>query len=182
MKKVLVVVDMQNDFLFDALRNEEAIKIAPYVKKKVEEAKAQGDIILFTRDTHGDDYMETVEGENLPVPHCIKGTRGWEIIDDLKAAATAARIIDKETFGSKELADFFLEHAAEIEEVEFVGVCTDICVISNVLLTKAMIPNKKIYVDAAACAGVTPEAHDTALSAMKACHIIIENEGQESWR
>ncbi|WP_034453076.1 cysteine hydrolase family protein [Butyrivibrio sp. AE2032] len=182
MKKVLVVVDMQNDFLTGALRNEEAIKVAGYVKSKIEEAKKAGETIIFTRDTHAENYMETEEGKNLPVPHCIKGTPGWEIIDELNAGANASLIIDKETFGSKDLAEYFKDHSDEIDEVEFIGVCTDICVISNVLLTKAMIPNKKIYVDAAGCAGVTKEAHDTALAAMKACHIVIENQGKEIWR
>ena len=182
MKKTLVVVDMQNDFLTGALRNEEAIKVADYVKAKIDQAKQNGETIIFTRDTHGEDYMQTEEGRNLPVPHCIKGSKGWEIIPQLEADKNADLIIDKETFGAKELADYFRKNADDVDEVEFVGVCTDICVISNVLLTKAMIPNKKIYVDAAGCAGVTATTHDTALAAMKACHIIVENEGKESWR
>ncbi len=182
MNKTLVVIDMQNDFLTGALRNEEAIQVADYVKEKIEKARENGETILFTRDTHDENYMQTVEGEHLPVPHCIRGTEGWEIIRELEAGKNATAIIDKETFGSKELADFFKEHADETDEVEFVGVCTDICVISNVLLTKAMIPNKRIVVDAAGCAGVTVEAHDTAIAAMKACHIEIENEGKEAWR
>ncbi len=182
MRKTLVVIDMQNDFLTGALRNEEAIKVAPYVKEKIEKARENGDTILFTRDTHEENYMQTVEGQNLPVPHCIKGSEGWEIIKELEAEKNATAIIDKETFGAKELADYFREYAGAVDEVEFVGVCTDICVISNVLLTKAMIPNKRISVDAAGCAGVTVEAHDTAIAAMKACHIVIENEGKEAWR
>ncbi|MBQ1326565.1 MAG: cysteine hydrolase [Eubacterium sp.] len=175
MKKVLVVVDMQNDFITDALRNEDAIKIVPYVKKKIDEAVEKGDTIIYTRDTHGDDYMETEEGKNLPVKHCIKGSEGWQIIPELNAEENAAKIIDKETFGSRDLAEYFKENANDIDEVEFIGVCTDICVISNVLLTKAMIPNKKIIVDAKGCAGVTKESHDTALAAMKACHIKVLN-------
>ena len=175
MKKVLVVVDMRNDFITDALRNEDAIKIVPYVKKKIDEAVEKGDTIIYTRDTHGDDYMETEEGKNLPVKHCIKGSEGWQIIPELNAEENAAKIIDKETFGSRDLAEYFKENANDIDEVEFIGVCTDICVISNVLLTKAMIPNKKIIVDAKGCAGVTKESHDTALAAMKACHIKVLN-------
>ena len=173
MKKVLVVIDMQKDFITDALRNEDAIKIVPYVKKKIDEAKENGDTIIYTRDTHGEDYMETVEGKNLPVKHCIKGSDGWQIIPELNSKENATMIIDKETFGSRDLAEYFKENADDIDEVEFIGVCTDICVISNVLLTKAMIPNKKIIVDAKGCAGVTKESHDTALAAMKACHIKI---------
>lgn len=176
MRKVLVVIDMQNDFITGALRNEEGIAIVPYVADKVAEAKKNGQTIIFTRDTHGEDYMETEEGANLPVPHCIKDTKGWEIIPELDAENNADLIIDKETFGSKALAEYMAQNSESIDEVEFVGVCTDICVISNVLLTKAMIPNKKIYVDAKGCAGVTVEAHNTALNAMKACHIKIENE------
>lgn len=173
MKNVLVVIDMQKDFITDALRNEDAIKIVPYVKKKIDEAKENGDTIIYTRDTHGEDYMETVEGKNLPVKHCIKGSDGWQIIPELNSKENATMIIDKETFGSRDLAEYFKENADDIDEVEFIGVCTDICVISNVLLTKAMIPNKKIIVDAKGCAGVTKESHDTALAAMKACHIKI---------
>ena len=178
MSKVLVVVDMQNDFITGALRNEQGIAIVPYVKEKIENAKKAGYTVIFTRDTHGEDYMETEEGANLPVPHCIKGTEGWKIIPELNSEENADYIIDKETFGSKELAELMAENEDIIDDVEFVGVCTDICVISNVLLTKAMIPNKKIYVDAKGCAGVTPESHATALAAMKACHIQIKNEAK----
>ncbi len=176
MKKILVVVDMQNDFITGALRNEDGIAIVPYVRSKIETAKKAGETIIFTRDTHDDDYMETEEGTNLPVPHCKKGTEGWEILKELDADTNADLIINKETFGSTGLAEYMQKHKDEIGEVEFIGVCTDICVISNVLITKAVLPNKKIYVDAKGCAGVTKQAHDTALSAMKACHIKIENE------
>lgn len=182
MKKVLVVIDMQNDFITGALRNEEAIKIVPYVKKKIEEAWDLGARIVFTKDTHGEDYMESEEGANLPVKHCIKGSEGWKIIDELEAKKYADLIIEKETFGSTKLAEYFEENKDDIDEVEFVGVCTDICVISNVLITKAVMPNKKIYVDAAGCAGVCLESHDTALNAMKACHIKIKNENNEAFR
>ena len=180
-RKITVVIDMQNDFLTGALRNEEAIKISGYVIDKVKKAKEKGETVLFTMDTHGDDYMQTEEGQNLPVVHCISGTEGWELIDGLKPYADKNNTFIKETFGSKDFAEYLRENA-DITEIEFIGVCTDICVISNVMLAKAMLPNAKIYVDAAGCAGVTPEAHDTALNAMKACHIKIVNEGQENWR
>jgi nicotinamidase-related amidase len=176
MKKVLVVIDMQKDFVDGALRNEEAIAIVPYVKKKILDAKENGETILFTMDTHGEDYMDTEEGKNLPVPHCIRGSEGWQILKELEPEVYGDEIFEKETFGSTALARYFEEKKDEIEAVEFIGVCTDICVISNVMLAKAVMPNKVITVDAAGCAGVTTQSHKTALDAMKACHIRIENE------
>ena len=193
MAKILVVVDMQKDFIDGALSNAEAQQIIPYVKRKIDEAKERKDIIIFTRDTHQNDYMETEEGKNLPVPHCVVGTEGWEILPELNPKENATAIFDKETFGSKDLADFLKSNQRLMRvfdekditlfgEIEFIGVCTDICVISNVLLAKAFAPNTRIKVAAAGCAGVTPEAHDTALSAMKACHVHVVNEGEEAWR
>ncbi|MCR4830343.1 MAG: cysteine hydrolase [Pseudobutyrivibrio sp.] len=176
MSNVLVVVDMQNDFTTGALRNEDAIAVIPYIKKKLKQATENGDVIIFTRDMHQDDYMNTIEGKHLPVPHCIKGSKGFEIVDELKPYVDENYLFDKETFGSKALCDFFADYAYEIESIEFVGVCTDICVISNVMLTKAARPNTRIIVDAAGCAGVTKESHNTALQAMKACHIEVINE------
>jgi nicotinamidase-related amidase len=176
MSKVLVVVDMQKDFVDGALRNEEAIEIVPYVKEKIRRAKEAGTKVIFTLDTHDEGYMETEEGKNLPVPHCIRGSEGWKILDELEPEKYGDEFFEKETFGSTALARYFTDNKAEIDEVEFIGVCTDICVISNVLLTKAVLPNKVITVDAAGCAGVTPKAHQTALDAMKACHIRVVNE------
>lgn len=183
-KKVLVVIDMQNDFVTGSLRNEEAIKIVPYVVDKVMKAtEDENTVVIYTRDTHGKDYMNTVEGKNLPVPHCIFKTPGWEIIDELRPFINEdTEIFDKATFGSVNLLDYMDAHKTEIESVEFIGVCTDICVISNVMLTKAAIPNVGIFVDAAGCAGVTPDNHDTALKSMKSCHIVVKNEGKETWR
>lgn len=182
MEKILVVVDMQKDFISGALKNEAAMKIVPFVKEKIEEAKAQGTRILFTKDTHAENYMETEEGKNLPIPHCIRNSEGWDIIDELEVEKYADQVIEKETFGSTALADFFAANKACIKQVEFIGVCTDICVISNVLIAKAILPNKIIIVDAAGCAGVTPQSHDTALLAMEACHIQVINKGKEAWR
>ncbi len=173
MSKALVVVDMQNDFVIDALRNEEGIKIVPNVVYKVKDAIENGVNVIFTRDTHFDNYMETQEGKHLPVIHCIKDTKGWEIIDDLKPFVD--KVIDKPTFGSVELAEE-LKKIDNLEEVELIGLCTDICVISNALLVKANFPNIPIKVDASCCAGVTPESHENALKAMKSCHIDIVNE------
>lgn len=176
MSKILVVIDMQNDFTTGALYNEDAIKVIPYIKERLEKAKEVGEEIIFTRDTHQQDYMETVEGQNLPVVHCIEGTKGHEIVDELKEFVNEELMFDKGTFGSTELCDYFRNYEGEIESIEFVGVCTDICVISNVMLAKAARPNTRIIVDAAGCAGVTKESHGTALSAMKACHIEVVNE------
>ena len=166
--KILVVVDMQNDFIDGALGTPEAQLIVPYVKELVEGFDGK---VYFTRDTHFADYMQTQEGEKLPVPHCIKGTNGWEIRAELDALRVT-KAIDKLTFGSKELVDV-LKNEKEVESITFVGLCTDICVISNAMIVKAYYPEIPIYVDAKACAGVTPQSHKNALDAMKMCQINI---------
>ena len=168
--KVLIVIDMQNDFVTGSLGTKEACSIVPYVKEKVEEYRKQGNPIIFTRDTHGEDYLSTLEGKNLPVKHCIHNTMGWEIIKELNTSDMP--IFDKGTFGSIEMAQYMKSKYPDAE-FEFVGVCTDICVISNVLLLKALLPNNQICVDAKGCAGVTVESHMNALSAMEACQITI---------
>ncbi|MBR5658901.1 MAG: cysteine hydrolase [Lachnospiraceae bacterium] len=182
MRKLLIVVDMQNDFVTGALRNEDAIAIVPTVAEKIRAAKEAGTEVIFTRDTHFEDYMETEEGRNLPVLHCLKGTEGWEIIDELKAWTEDAKIIDKITFGARELGDYLAEEneKEKIDEVELIGICTDICVISNALLTKAFLPNIPIGVDAACCAGITPQTHKNALEAMKMCQIRVTNEPEQA--
>lgn len=167
-KKLLAVIDMQNDFIDGALGTKEAQSIVPRVKERILRAQAEGETIVFTRDTHGSDYLSSLEGKSLPVPHCIKGTHGWEISADLPPAG---RIIDKLTFGSVSLAEHVRKEG--YEKVELVGLCTDICVISNALLLKAFCPETEISVRADCCAGVTPESHQTALSAMCACQIKI---------
>ena len=172
MKKVLVVVDMQNDFIDGALGTKEAVAIVPKVKRKIEE-HANKSTILFTRDTHAVDYLKTQEGSKLPVPHCIMNTEGWQISDALDT--NLGSIVDKPTFGSVALAEY-IKTIVDCEEVELVGLCTDICVISNALLIKAYLPEVKISVDAACCAGVTPESHRNALNAMKMCQIDIIND------
>lgn len=169
--KILIVVDMQNDFIDGALGTKEATEIVKNVKNKIDLYRKNGDTVIFTRDTHGENYMETMEGKNLPVPHCIKGTKGWEISSKLSIADS--KIIDKPTFGSTELSEY-LKTLSNIEEIELIGLCTDICVISNTLLIKAAMPEMKISVDSACCAGVTPESHENALNAMKMCHIEIK--------
>jgi len=174
MQNVLVVVDMQNDFIDGALGTKEAVAIVPNVKEKIENFKGA---VLFTRDTHLENYMDTQEGSNLPVPHCIKGTEGWEIRPELEALRKTPAI-DKVTFGSSELPNKLLALNEEepIESITFIGLCTDICVISNVMVTKAFLPEVPVIVDAACCAGVTPESHKNALEAMKVCQVKVENE------
>lgn len=169
--KILVVVDMQNDFIDGALGTSEAVEIVPYVKQVIESFDGK---VFFTRDTHFDDYMNTQEGKNLPVPHCIKGSDGWQIRPELDSLRKT-EAIDKVTFGSSALVDV-LKKEKDIEEITFIGLCTDICVISNVAVVKAFFPEIPISVDAKACAGVTPQSHRTALDAMKAIQVKIINE------
>ena len=169
--KILIVVDMQNDFIDGALGSVEAQKIVPYVKSVIEQFDGK---VYFTRDTHFDDYMQTQEGKNLPVPHCIKDTDGWQIHPLLEKLRTTAPI-DKITFGSKELIDI-LKNENEVESITFVGLCTDICVISNVMIVKAFFPEIPLIVDACGCAGVSIESHKTAIDAMKACQVTVINE------
>ncbi len=168
--KILIVVDMQNDFIDGALGTKEAEAIVPFVKEKISSYKEKGDTVIFTRDTHEENYMDTMEGSKLPVPHCIKGTKGWEISPELDTED--AKIIDKVTFGSTLLPEY-IKTLEDVEEIELVGLCTDICVISNTLLLKAAFPETKITVDGRCCAGVTPESHENALKAMQMCHIDI---------
>lgn len=173
MKSLLLVIDMQNDFIDGALGTEEAQAIVPAVLKRVREF--EGDI-LYTRDTHFKTYLETQEGKNLPVPHCIKGTPGWELQPELKKLCEAmdSPILDKITFGSRELPGFLEERYPEgLASVELIGLCTDICVISNAMLLKAFFPELPVSVTASCCAGVTPQSHENALNAMKMCQITV---------
>lgn len=172
MMDLLIVVDMQNDFIDGALGTPEAVAIVPNVRKKIEEFDGK---ILFTRDTHYEDYLDTQEGKNLPVKHCIKDTYGWQIrseLDELRKTTP----IDKETFGSSELGAMLWELDAddEISSITFIGLCTDICVISNVMIAKAFLPEVPIIVDANCCAGVSVESHENALKAMEVCQVKVE--------
>ena len=171
MKQILIVVDMQNDFIDGALGTKEAATIVPKVEDKIRNFDGE---VFFTRDTHETWYLETQEGKNLPVPHCIRGTEGWQIRKELDALRKTEPI-DKETFGSTDLAADLqaLHEDEEIGSITLVGLCTDICVISNALLLKATLPEVPIYVDAACCAGVTPESHENALKAMETCQIKV---------
>ena len=169
---ILVVVDMQNDFISGALGTAEAKLIVNGVKEKAENFEG---LVFFTRDTHFEDYMNTQEGKKLPVPHCIKGTWGWEICDELKELSETTEICDKPTFGSVELMESIKELSLEeeIESITLLGLCTDICVISNAMLLKAALPETKIIVDGTLSAGVTPISHKNALEAMKMCQIEV---------
>ena len=168
--KVLCVIDMQNDFIDGALGTKEAQAIVGKVKEKIELYRKNGDRVIFTRDTHGEDYLSTSEGKRLPVPHCIKGSEGWQISPELDT--DGCEIIDKPTFGSYELAERVAE-TENLEGVELLGLCTDICVISNAMLIKARVYEAPVSVDGSASAGVTPESHRNALESMKMCQIDI---------
>ena len=165
MKKTLIVVDMQNDFIDMALGTEEAVAIVPKVKAKIAEYVQNGDAIIFTRDTHTEDYLNTPEGKKLPVKHCIRGTKGWEIADGLYV--DGCKIIDKPNFGWPHW------NREDLYCVEIIGLCTDICVISNAMLIKAAFPEAKVIIDSSCCAGVTPESHNNALAAMAAVQIEV---------
>lgn len=173
MKSFLIVVDMQKDFVDGALGTKEAVAILPAVADKI---RAFDGEIFVTYDTHFEDYMETAEGQKLPVEHCIKGTDGWElhetVVDALKDKTYTA--VEKVTFGSVDLPELIAEAAgAEEFTATLIGLCTDICVVSNALLLKAHFPEDTIAVDAACCAGVTPEAHEAALTTMRSCQIDV---------
>lgn len=173
--KTLIVIDMQNDFIDGALGTVEAVSIVPKVKKKIEEYKAHGDEIIFTRDTHTKNYLNTNEGKHLPVVHCVEGTDGWQIPKELDLPE--CEHINKPTFGWDSW-DIKITNTANFkernfEEIEIVGLCTDICVVSNALILKAMYPEISISVDSTCCAGVTPTSHEAALATMKMCQINV---------
>ena len=170
MRKAIVVVDMQNDFVDGALGTQEAQAMLPHLVEKLKAEQTAGTALVFTMDTHGADYLATQEGKKLPVEHCIRGTTGWQIADALQPfVREAAAVIEKPTFGATALPAVL----ANYDEIEFVGLCTDICVISNALLVKAFYSEKHISVDAACCAGVTPESHENALAAMRMCQVEV---------
>lgn len=176
-KKVLCVIDMQNDFITGSLGTPEAQAILPKVEEKIKSTDPDT-IIIFTRDTHSEDYLNTLEGKNLPVPHCIAGTHGWEIAENLTKyfKQTLLWVVNKPTFGSTDLMEelkLIEKNYGEIE-LEFIGLCTGICVLSNATLARATFPDTEITVDSSCCACVSPESHKTALEAMKLCQITIK--------
>lgn len=164
--KILVVVDMQNDFIGGSLGSDAAKEIVPKVLDKIKSFEGR---VIFTRDTHSSEYLTTREGRLLPVVHCIKNSNGWQICDELKEFAT--EVVDKTTFGSYDLPKVIGQAP---DEIELCGLCTDICVISNAMILKAAYPETDIYVDSACCAGVTADSHKTALDAMRAVQIVVK--------
>ena len=182
MEHILVVVDMQNDFIDGALGTKEAREIVEAVAEKIREFKGS---IYGTLDTHSKDYLSTQEGKNLPVPHCILGEEGWALHPDIMDAIseTEAEVMDfcrKDTFGSIELCELLKQrYEGKDAEIQFIGLCTDICVISNALMVKAALPEAKLIVHADLCAGVTKESHDNALNAMKMCQVDIQTQKED---
>ena len=174
--KILVVVDMQNDFITGPLGNEDTKGIIKNVIDKIDSFYGENKNnahIIFTKDTHHDNYLDTLEGKNLPVPHCIDDTRGHDIIDELREYSRKITIIKKETFGSIDVLPEAIRECGEIESIELCGVCTDICVISNALILRAAFPNIPIEIDKCCCAGTTKEKHEAAIEVMKSCQINI---------
>ncbi len=174
--KILVVIDMQNDFLTGALGNAETASVVDKVVEKMKDfhaAEMDGRIIA-TLDTHYENYLSTQEGKNLPIPHCIKGTHGWNLADQIKSSLSENDVtINKKTFGAIDLPDV-IRKMGEVDEISLIGICTDICVISNAMILKAAFPEVPIKVISSCCAGVTPESHENALNAMRVCQITIE--------
>ena len=168
--KVLAIIDMQKDFIDGALGTKEAVLIVPKVAARLKKAREDGETVVFTRDTHHADYLSTQEGRKLPVPHCMEGTAGWQI--DAALAVEDAPVFDKPGFGSPALIEY-LRSLPALEGVEFIGLCTDICVITNAMMTKGALPEVPLSVRADCCAGVTPQSHETALQAMRMCQISI---------
>ena len=168
--KVLAIIDMQKDFIDGALGTKEAVSIMPKVAARLKKAREDGETVVFTRDTHHADYLSTQEGRKLPVPHCMEGTAGWQI--DAALAVEDAPVFDKPGFGSPALIEY-LRSLPALEGVEFIGLCTDICVITNAMMTKGALPEVPLSVRADCCAGVTAQSHETALQAMRMCQISI---------
>ena len=166
MNDLILIIDMQNDFIDGSLGTKEAQAIVPRVQKKLFTTDS---VIMFTQDTHGQDYLDSQEGKNLPIKHCIKPEKGWEICDALKPYVKESNVFEKPTFGCTKLIQAVEPH----ESITIVGLCTDICIISNVLLIKAFYPEKMIRVDSKCCAGVTLESHENALKAMRSCQITV---------
>lgn len=174
-KKILIVVDMQNDFIDGALGTKEAQAILPHVAKRIRTCRDEGYTLIATMDTHGEDYLNTPEGKKLPVPHCIRGTEGWQIRKELLDEMPGCTLVEKPGFASLDLPGIVKNAVGDAQDVsiELLGVCTDICVVSNALMLKAHFPEAKIAVCAACCAGVTPENHEAALKTMRSCQIDV---------
>lgn len=177
--KTLIVVDMQNDFITGSLGTQEAQAILPNVQAKIEEYKKNNDYIIFTQDTHQPDYLNTAEGIQLPITHCIQNTKGWQIPEELDIKNDSKRVLHvlKSTFGTSIWSQFpYKTILRDNVKIEIVGVCTDICIVTNALLLKTYYPDVQIVVDASCCAGTTPEAHQAALQILKNCQVKVINE------
>lgn len=173
-KRILIVVDMQNDFISGSLGSQAAKDIVPAVAEKIESYNKPGDAVVFTKDTHFEDYMQTREGRHLPVEHCINDTYGWEFAEEIEEVMPQdAKIIEKNTFGAFSLVELLMDLAVEETVFELVGLCTEICVISNALMIRNAFCENEICVDSKCCAGVTEESHRAALAVMASCHINI---------
>ncbi len=172
MKRILIVVDMQNDFIDGSLGNDRAVKIVPRVAQKIEDARSAGAMVVYTQDTHEEAYLESFEGRHLPVSHCIRGGEGIKIHPQLTPQAEDV-VLEKPTFGSVKLPELLKPHVEKDTVIELCGLCTDICVVSNALLLRAHFPENEIVVDSTACAGVTPESHGAALTTMRMCQIDV---------
>ncbi len=171
MGKILVVIYMQNDFITGTLGSPQAQAVVPAVKAKIEEYKQTGEKIIFTRDTHNENYRQTQEGQYLPVTHCVLGTEGHKVVTDLNISG--CEVFDKTSFGSLALAEHIADTTKNLDEIELCGLCTDICVVSNALILKTRFPEIKITVDTQCCAGVTVESHNAALLTMKMCQVNV---------
>ena len=184
-KKVLIVIDVQNDFVYGSLGTPEAQEIIPNIKKKFDKYKNNNDYVIFTKDTHDSDYLTTAEGKKLPVEHCIRGTNGWEIVDEINYKKFEKfnnfAVYRKSTFGFDDWdwKERFNNTDDYLLDIEIIGLCTDICVITNALLIKTYHPEAKITVDASCCAGSTLERHKAALEVMKSCQIDVIGEEDE---
>jgi len=174
-KKMLIVIDMQNDFIDGSLGTPEAVAIVPRVIERINVCREAGNTLIATLDTHGEDYLQTPEGKKLPVPHCIRGTEGWQIKKEIRDALGECILVEKPAFGSVELPGIIAREAKDAEKltIELLGLCTDICVVSNALILKAYFPEAAIAVNAACCAGVTPASHAAALQTMAGCQIDV---------
>lgn len=174
-RKILIAVDLQNDFIDGALGTKEAVAIVPKAAKRIRDCRAAGFEIYATLDTHGENYMNTREGKKLPVPHCIRNTKGWEINPEIREALGDCTLVEKPTFGSVRLMEMIRNSVEPGQKVtiELIGLCTDICVVSNAMLLKAALPEAEMQVSAACCAGVTPAKHQAALETMASCQIDI---------
>ena len=173
MRKILVVVDMQKDFIDGALGFDGAEKVIPGIAAKIKEFEEAGDEVVYTLDTHFENYMETREGKNLPVPHCIKGSDGWGLCDELKDLLTDKKVFEKPTFGSMDLAQYLKENATDISAIEVCGLVSNICVVSNAVIAKAACPEAEIIVDSSLTASFAPDLHQATMDVLKGLQVTV---------